>query len=76
MCGVDTRLLEVLCFWFFTKNEVFFFPFAPELCKSLNPTEELLLELDGGAGQKKPPRKERKKSLISYASILFLFQIS
>ncbi|KAL6343883.1 hypothetical protein AAG906_027655 [Vitis piasezkii] len=39
-----------------------------ELCKSLNPTEESFLELDGGAGQKKPPRKERKKSLIAYAN--------
>ncbi|XP_058210038.1 uncharacterized protein LOC131322657 isoform X1 [Rhododendron vialii] len=32
-----------------------------ELCKNLSPAEETVSELDGGMGNKKPPRKERKK---------------
>ncbi|KAL4202593.1 hypothetical protein AMTRI_Chr02g264400 [Amborella trichopoda] len=32
-----------------------------ERCKSLNSAEDTGLELDGGAGHKKPPRKGRKK---------------
>ncbi|KAK6930102.1 hypothetical protein RJ641_004196, partial [Dillenia turbinata] len=38
-----------------------------ELCKSLKSTEEIASELDGGAGHKKPPRKERKKSTLTHA---------
>ncbi|CAI9118712.1 OLC1v1020316C1 [Oldenlandia corymbosa var. corymbosa] len=34
-----------------------------ELCSSLTSIEEIILELDGGRGPKKPPRKERKKLL-------------
>lgn len=34
-----------------------------ELCNSLNCSEEIGLELDGGTGNKKPPRKDRKKLL-------------
>lgn len=60
-------MLQVLA----RNKALFSFSFFPsELCKSLNPMD---LELEGGAGQKKPPRKERKKSLIANASILFLF---
>ncbi|KAG1365183.1 hypothetical protein COCNU_12G001830 [Cocos nucifera] len=33
-----------------------------ERCKSLNYTTDLVLELDGGSGRKKPPRKGRKIS--------------
>ncbi|KAL0414642.1 UNVERIFIED_CONTAM: hypothetical protein Sradi_1665900 [Sesamum radiatum] len=36
-----------------------------ELCKSLSSRAEISLELDGPAVNKKPPRKERKKLLIS-----------
>ncbi|XP_077232572.1 uncharacterized protein LOC143869892 isoform X2 [Tasmannia lanceolata] len=32
-----------------------------ERCRSLNSTEDIGLELDGGTGHKKPPRKGRKK---------------
>ncbi|GKU85554.1 hypothetical protein SLEP1_g217 [Rubroshorea leprosula] len=32
-----------------------------ELCSSLRTTEESALEIDGGLGRRKPPRKERKK---------------
>ncbi|GMI64599.1 hypothetical protein HRI_000129200 [Hibiscus trionum] len=39
-----------------------------ELCRSLKITEEIILELDGGTGHRKPPRKERKKSLAAYAN--------
>ncbi|XP_059632670.1 uncharacterized protein LOC132275239 isoform X2 [Cornus florida] len=39
-----------------------------ELCKSLNSGEEIISELDGGAGHKKPPRKERKKFSTAYAN--------
>lgn len=41
-----------------------------ELCRSLNCTEEVILELNGSTGNRKPPRKERKKLLTAYASIL------
>ncbi|GMP76772.1 hypothetical protein CsSME_00033309 [Camellia sinensis var. sinensis] len=41
-----------------------------ELCKSLSPAEEIVAELDGGTGHKKPPRKERKKLLTAYATTL------
>ncbi|XP_012069409.1 uncharacterized protein LOC105631831 isoform X2 [Jatropha curcas] len=38
-----------------------------ELCRSLNSAEETILKRDGGStGHRKPPRKERKKSLTSY----------
>ncbi|GFZ14050.1 hypothetical protein Acr_24g0002400 [Actinidia rufa] len=37
-----------------------------ELCKSLSYAEEVVSELDGGTGNKKPPRKERKK-LTAYS---------
>ncbi|XVE82048.1 hypothetical protein DITRI_Ditri15bG0115300 [Diplodiscus trichospermus] len=39
-----------------------------ELCGLLKTTEETILELDGSAGHRKPPRKERKKSLAAYAN--------
>lgn len=39
-----------------------------ELCRSLNSTEESILELNGSAGNRKPPRKERKKLLTAYAN--------
>ncbi|XP_022760487.1 uncharacterized protein LOC111306810 isoform X2 [Durio zibethinus] len=39
-----------------------------ELCRSLKATEETTLELDGSTGHRKPPRKERKKSLAAYAN--------
>ncbi|XP_062176227.1 uncharacterized protein LOC133881304 isoform X2 [Alnus glutinosa] len=38
------------------------------LCRSLNSAEENILELDGSAGSRKPPRKERKKLLTAYAN--------
>ncbi|PRQ39063.1 hypothetical protein RchiOBHm_Chr4g0420931 [Rosa chinensis] len=37
------------------------------LCRSLNSTQETNLELDGSIGQRKPPRKEKKKLLTAYA---------
>ncbi|XVE65678.1 hypothetical protein DITRI_Ditri08aG0019200 [Diplodiscus trichospermus] len=40
------------------------------LCRSLKTTEETILVLDGNAGHKKPPRKEKKKSLAAYANQL------
>ncbi|KAK7857745.1 hypothetical protein CFP56_015921 [Quercus suber] len=47
----------------------FFFLFIfSELCRSLNCTEELILELNGSTGNRKPPRKERKKLLTAYAN--------
>ncbi|XP_016449729.2 uncharacterized protein LOC107774642 isoform X3 [Nicotiana tabacum] len=36
-----------------------------ELCKSLYSTEDIVLEVNGGAAHKKRPRKERKKSLTA-----------
>ncbi|XWS14007.1 hypothetical protein CRYUN_Cryun36dG0087300 [Craigia yunnanensis] len=39
-----------------------------ELCRSLKTTEESILELDGSTRHRKPPRKERKKSLAAYAN--------
>ncbi|XP_039019661.1 uncharacterized protein LOC120151211 isoform X1 [Hibiscus syriacus] len=39
-----------------------------ELCRSLKITKEIILELDGSTGHRKPPRKERKKSLAAYAN--------
>lgn len=44
-----------------------------ELCNSLNCSEEIGLELDGGTGNKKPPRKDRKKLLAVNSSILLHF---
>ncbi|OMO53736.1 hypothetical protein CCACVL1_28398 [Corchorus capsularis] len=41
-----------------------------ELCKSLKTTVKTILEPDGSTGHRKPPRKERKKSLAAYSSIL------
>ncbi|XVF62669.1 hypothetical protein PTKIN_Ptkin09bG0026800 [Pterospermum kingtungense] len=38
------------------------------LCRSLKTTEETVLELDGSTGHRKPPRKEKKKSLAAYAN--------
>ncbi|XP_057476542.1 uncharacterized protein LOC130764356 isoform X5 [Actinidia eriantha] len=40
-----------------------------ELCKSLSYAEDIVSELDGGTGNKKPPRKERKK-LTAYSGNL------
>lgn len=34
--------------------------------------QETTLEPDGSMGQRKPPRKEKKKLLTAYASILFI----
>lgn len=52
------------------------FPFLcftfPEFCKNLSPAEETVSELDGGMGNKKPPRRERKKLPTARASILFI----
>ncbi|KAM1086748.1 hypothetical protein ACFX2B_012221 [Malus domestica] len=39
-----------------------------ELCRLLNSTQETTLELDGSMGQRKPPRKERKKSSTAHAN--------
>ncbi|XP_057489217.1 uncharacterized protein LOC130775123 isoform X1 [Actinidia eriantha] len=39
-----------------------------ELCKSLSSVEEIVSELNGGTGNKKPPRKERKKLLTAYSA--------
>ncbi|XP_022740827.1 uncharacterized protein LOC111292580 isoform X10 [Durio zibethinus] len=39
-----------------------------ELCRSLKTTEDTILELDVSTGHRKPPRKERKKSLAAYAN--------
>lgn len=38
------------------------------LCRSLNSTKETNLELDGSMGQRKPPRKERKKTGYAHQS--------
>lgn len=43
-----------------------------ELCKSLISAEEIALEVNDGTVHKKRPRKERKKSLTAYTSILSL----
>lgn len=45
-----------------------------ELCKSLYSTEDIVLEVNGGAAHKKRPRKERKKSLTASSSILYLYE--
>ncbi|PIA61610.1 hypothetical protein AQUCO_00300850v1 [Aquilegia coerulea] len=37
-----------------------------ERCRSLNYSGEIVLELDGGTGPKKPPRKGRKKSQTTH----------
>ncbi|KAJ1414262.1 PapD-like superfamily [Sesbania bispinosa] len=37
------------------------FPAHAELCRSLKLTEQTSMELDGSTGNRKPPRKERKK---------------
>ncbi|CAB4262790.1 unnamed protein product [Prunus armeniaca] len=39
-----------------------------ELCRSLNAVQETTLEPDGSMGQRKPPRKEKKKLLSAYAN--------
>ncbi|XP_022849248.1 uncharacterized protein LOC111371471 isoform X2 [Olea europaea var. sylvestris] len=39
-----------------------------ELCKSLNFKEEIVSEVDGASGQKKLPRKDRKKLLVAQAN--------
>nr|GLL42098.1 uncharacterized protein LOC109168191 isoform X6 [Ipomoea trifida]GME05178.1 uncharacterized protein LOC109168191 isoform X6 [Ipomoea batatas] len=39
-----------------------------EICKSLNSVDEIIPELDGGTRQKKPPRKQRRKSLNTYSN--------
>lgn len=39
-----------------------------ELCRSLIATEESILDVHGGTGHRKPPRKERKKLLTAYAN--------
>ncbi|KAM0962810.1 hypothetical protein ACFX2A_022365 [Malus domestica] len=38
-----------------------------ELCRSLNSMQETTLELDGSMGQRKPPKKERKKLSIAHS---------
>ncbi|KAJ7955040.1 Sgf11 (Transcriptional regulation protein) protein [Quillaja saponaria] len=39
-----------------------------ELCRSLKFAEETVLELHGGLGNRKPPRKEKKKLLTSHSN--------
>ncbi|KAK9137008.1 hypothetical protein Sjap_007602 [Stephania japonica] len=39
-----------------------------ERCRSLSPREETILEVDGGTGHKKPPRKGRKKLQASHGN--------
>ncbi|KAM1171672.1 hypothetical protein PS1_022285 [Malus domestica] len=39
-----------------------------ELCRSLNSMQETTLELDGSMGQRKPPKKERKKLSIAHSN--------
>ncbi|KAL2470313.1 Uncharacterized protein Adt_38449 [Abeliophyllum distichum] len=39
-----------------------------ELCKSLNYKEEIVSEVDGASGQKKLPRKDRKRLLTAHAN--------
>ncbi|XP_031261975.1 uncharacterized protein LOC116120173 isoform X2 [Pistacia vera] len=39
-----------------------------ELCRSLNATGEPMLDVYSGTGNRKPPRKERKKLLTAYAT--------
>lgn len=43
------------------------------LCRSLNSTKETNLELVGSMGQRRPPRKEKKKT--AYARILIVTSI-
>lgn len=45
-----------------------------ERCRSLNTSDDTVIELDGGAGHRKPPRKARKKLLPSQDSILLLIE--
>ncbi|KAJ6911623.1 hypothetical protein NC652_022036 [Populus alba x Populus x berolinensis] len=46
----------------------FLLVFFSEVCRLLNSAEEMTLELDGGTGCRKPPRKERKKLLTAYSN--------
>ncbi|KAJ4722252.1 Sgf11 (Transcriptional regulation protein) protein [Melia azedarach] len=39
-----------------------------EVCGSLNATGESVLDVHGGTGHRKPPRKERKKLLTAYSN--------
>ncbi|KAI4317651.1 hypothetical protein L6164_025505 [Bauhinia variegata] len=39
-----------------------------EICKTLKFTEQTILELDGSMGNRKPPRKEKKRLSTSYAT--------
>ncbi|KAF7813692.1 uncharacterized protein G2W53_034668 [Senna tora] len=41
---------------------------SSELCRSLKYTEQTILELDGSTGNRKPPRKEKKKLPTSCAN--------
>ena len=43
-----------------------------ERCRSLNSMKDIILELDGSSGHKKPPRKGRKISQATNGSILLL----
>ncbi|CAN6676967.1 unnamed protein product [Malus baccata var. baccata] len=43
-------------------------PEFSELCRSLNSMQETTLELDGSMGQRKPPKKERKKLSIAHSN--------
>ncbi|XP_022873417.1 uncharacterized protein LOC111392329 isoform X2 [Olea europaea var. sylvestris] len=45
-----------------------------ELCKSLNYKDEIVSEVDGASGQKKLPRKDRKKLHIAHATTTVLEQ--
>lgn len=45
-------------------------PVFSELCRSLKLTDQTTLELDGSAGNRKPPRKEKKKLPAYCPSIL------
>lgn len=65
---LDPRYNLRMLFWRLSEVGLFFF--FPGLCRSLNSAEENILVLDGSTGSRKPPRKERKKLLTAYASIL------
>jgi hypothetical protein len=67
---LDPSYNSRMLFWGFSKVGPFFPDFVLGLCRSLNSAEENILELDGSTGSRKPPRKERKKLLTAYASIL------
>lgn len=44
-----------------------------ERCRTLNFSKDIILELDGGTGHKKPPRKGKKKLQTAHYSILLFY---